>query len=196
MTRLSLSFLMGLSLMLGACGSSDPVARPPLAGAKIGGPFRLTAGDGRSVTDRDFAGRYRVVYFGYTFCPDVCPTDMQAIGAGLRLLERRAPAKAAKVAALFITVDPARDTPAVVRQFAATFSPRIIGLTGTPKQIAAVKTAYGVWSQKGEASPGGGYLVNHTRQVYLMDPDGKPLALIPADQGPEAVAASLEQWVR
>lgn len=199
MTRLFPFFGAALALATTGCGSQSQVPaaeQPPLAGAKIGGPFRLTGADGRTVTDRDFAGRYRVMYFGYTFCPDVCPTDMQAIAAGLKLLDSRAPAKAKKIAAVFVTVDPERDTPAVVGRFAAAFDPRIVGLTGTPQQIEAVKKAYAVWSQKGDPSPGGGYLVNHSRQVYLMDPSNKPLALIPSDEGPQAVAAALDRWVK
>ncbi|KTT97190.1 electron transporter [Sphingomonas yabuuchiae] len=196
MTRLLLSLLTLLALPLAGCGPSQPEAQAPLAGAKIGGPFQLTDAKGKTVTDRDFAGRYRVMYFGYTFCPDVCPTDMQAIAAGLKRLDNSAPAKAKKIVPLFITVDPERDTPAVVGRFAAAFDPRIVGLTGTPAQIEAVKKAYAVWSAKGDTSPGGGYLVNHSRQVYLMDPSNKPLALVPADEGPEAVARSLDQWVR
>lgn len=201
MTRLFLPLLAPLTLLVAGCGSSDPsggqpAAQAPLAGAKIGGPFRLTDGRGRAVTDRDFAGRYRVVYFGYTFCPDVCPTDMQAIAAGLKLLDTRAPAKAKTIVPIFITVDPERDTPEVVGRFVAAFDPRIVGLTGSPAQIDAAKKAYAIWSAKGEAAPGGGYLVNHSRQVYLMDPDNKPLALVPADEGPEAVAKTLDQWVR
>jgi protein SCO1/2 len=201
MTRLFLPLLAPLTLLVAGCGSSDPsggqpAAQAPLAGAKIGGPFRLTDGRGRAVTDRDFAGRYRVVYFGYTFCPDVCPTDMQAIAAGLKLLDTRAPAKAKTIVPIFITVDPERDTPEVVGRFAAAFDPRIVGLTGSPAQIDAAKKAYAIWSAKGEAAPGGGYLVNHSRQVYLMDPDNKPLALVPADEGPEAVAKTLDRWVR
>ncbi len=196
MTRLLLSFLAPLGLMLAGCGPTQPEAKAPLAGAKIGGPFRLTDGKGRTVTDRDFAGRYRVMYFGYTFCPDVCPTDMQAIAGGLKLLDKSAPAKAAKIVPMFITVDPERDTAPVVGRFAAAFDRRVVGLTGTPAQIDAVKKAYAVWSAKGDPSPGGGYLVNHSRQVYLMDPDNKPLALVPADEGPESVARTLNQWVR
>lgn len=196
MTRLLLSFLAPLGLMLAGCGPTQPEAKAPLVGAKIGGPFRLTDGKGRTVTDRDFAGKYRVMYFGYTFCPDVCPTDMQAIAGGLKLLDKSAPAKAAKIVPMFITVDPERDTAPVVGRFAAAFDRRVVGLTGTPAQIDAVKKAYAVWSAKGDPSPGGGYLVNHSRQVYLMDPDNKPLALVPADEGPESVARTLDQWVR
>jgi protein SCO1/2 len=182
------------ALALAAC-SPAPVApaRPPLEGARIGGPFALTDQNGRAVTDRDFAGKYRIMYFGYTFCPDVCPTDVQAIGAALKLLD---PALAARIVPIFVTVDPTRDTPAVLKAFVSAFDPRMVGLTGTPQQIEAVKKAFAIFSAKGDDAPGGGYLVNHSRQTYLMAPDGKPIALLPQEQGPQAVADEIRRWVR
>ncbi len=184
------------ALALAAC-SPTPVApaRPPLEGARIGGPFALTDQNGRTVSDRDFAGRYRIMYFGYTFCPDVCPTDVQAIGAALKTLEASDPAIAAKVVPIFVTVDPTRDTPSVLKAFVSAFHPRMVGLTGTPQQIDAVKKAYAIFSAKGDPAPGGGYLVNHSRQTYLMGPDGKPIALLPQEQGPKAVADEIKRWV-
>lgn len=183
------------ALLLAACGSGNTSQRPPLEGARIGGPFALTDQNGRAITDRTFAGKYRVMYFGYTFCPDVCPQDMANIGAGLKLLEESDPALAAKVVPVFVTVDPARDTPAVLKQFVANFHPRAVGLTGTPAQIAAVEKGYAVYAKRGPTSPAGGYLMDHTRQVYLMDTVGKPVALVPAEQGPQAVADELRKWV-
>lgn len=184
------------ALALSAC-SPAPVApaRPPLEGARIGGPFTLTDQNGRSVSDRDFAGKYRIMYFGYTFCPDVCPTDVQAIGAALKSLEQTDPAVAAKIVPIFVTVDPTRDTPAVLKTFVSAFHPRMVGLTGTVQQIEGVKKEFAVFSAKGDASPGGGYLVNHSRQAYLMAPDGKPIALLPQEQGPQAVADEIKRWV-
>ena len=196
MHRTPLPAALCLALGLAACQSgSAPDSRPPLAGAKIGGPFALIDEDGRPVTDRSFAGKYRVMYFGYTFCPDVCPVDVQTIAQGLAELEKRDPALAARVVPIFVTVDPARDTPAVLRQFTAAFSPRMVGLTGSPQAVAQAEKAYAVYASKGLASPGG-YLVNHSRQTYLMDPNNKPVALIPADEGPTAVADALARWVK
>jgi len=169
---------------------------PPLAGAKIGGPFTLVNQDGRTVTDRDFAGRYRIMYFGYTFCPDVCPTDAATIGKAVAELDGSDADLARRIVPVFVTVDPDRDTPKVLKSFTAAFHPRMIGLTGTPAQIAAVSKAYGVFAGKGEMQPGGGYLVNHSRTTYLMDPDGKPLALLPTEQGPHAVAAEIKRWAK
>ncbi len=174
---------------------STPAA-PPLAGARIGGPFSLTDQTGRTVTDRDFAGRYRIVYFGYTFCPDVCPVDVQTIGAGLKAFEAQDAQRGGRVVPIFITVDPARDTPAVIREFVANFHPRMVGLTGSESAIDAVAKAYGVYHARQKPGPGGGYMVDHTRQAYLMDPSGKPMALLPTEQGADAVAAELARWVR
>jgi protein SCO1/2 len=182
-------------LAVAGCEPAETPA-PPLAGARIGGPFTLTDQNGRTVTDRDFAGKYRLVYFGYTFCPDVCPTDVQTIATALRKVEGADAARAAKVVPIFITVDPERDTPAVLRQFVAAFHPRLVGLTGSTAAIDAVRKAYGVYAARGAAAPGGGYLVDHSRQAYLMDPDGRPIALVPQDKGPDAVAATIDQWVK
>ena len=183
------------AVALVACHAA-PQEAPPLAGARIGGPFTLVDQDGRTVGDRDFAGRYRIMYFGYTFCPDVCPTDAAAIGKAVAELDRDDPDLARRIVPIFVTVDPARDTPKVLKGFTAAFHPRMVGLTGTPAQIAAVSKAFGVFAGKGAMQPGGGYLVNHSRTTYLMDPDGKPLALLPTEQGPHAVAAEIKRWAK
>ncbi|HEX8413905.1 MAG TPA: SCO family protein, partial [Sphingomicrobium sp.] len=130
--------ILGLALSACSPGGQQTPVDPPLAGARIGVPFALTDGKGRTVRDTDFAGKYRIVYFGYTYCPDVCPTDSQHIGAALRLLEQRDPALAARIVPIFISVDPARDTPQVVGKFVAAFHPRMVGLTGSAAAIAAV----------------------------------------------------------
>lgn len=179
-----------------ACGGPATPGRAPLEGVKIGGPFRLIDQDGKPRTDRDFAGRYRIVYFGYTFCPDVCPTDVQTIGAGLRAFEAQDPARAAKVVPIFVTVDPTRDTPAVLKAFVSAFHPRMVGLTGTPQAIAAAAKAYGIYVEADKPNAEGGYLVAHSRFAYLMDPAGKPIALLPQDKTPQDIAAELNRWVR
>lgn len=182
------------SLLLAACQGSATPAEAPLAGAKIGGPFTLTDQDGRTVTDRNFAGKYRIVYFGYTFCPDVCPTDMATVGQAMTLLDKSDPALARRIVPIFITVDPARDTPPVLKRFVAAFYPRMVGLTGSPAATTAVAKAFAIYAGKGADQPGGGYLVNHSRQTYLMDPQGKPLALLPTEQGAQATADEIRRW--
>ncbi|WP_037493134.1 SCO family protein [Sphingomonas sp. PAMC 26605] len=178
------------------CSGSAPSTTAPLDGVRIGGPFRLTDQDGKTRTDRDFAGRYRIMYFGYTFCPDVCPTDLQTIGAGLRLFEADDVKRAARVVPIFVSVDPKRDTPAVLKPYVAAFHPRMIGLTGTPEMLAPVTKAYGVTVELGKPNAEGGYLVSHSRFAVLVDPTGKPVVLLPADKTPRAVADELERWVR
>ena len=156
--------------------------------AGIGGPFTLSDGSGRTVTDRDLRGHFLLVYFGYTFCPDVCPTTLTAIAAALDRLGKQAD----RIEPLFITVDPARDTPKVVHDYAAAFSPRILGLTGTPQQIAAVAREYRVYyaiHRNGE--PAADYTVDHSSIIYLMAPDGRFIAPIAADESAQQMAADI-----
>ena len=200
------SALLLMTAMLAACNASSdaPAGEPPLAGAKIGGPFTLTDQDGKTVSDTDFAGKYRLVYFGYSYCPDICPVDLQKLMRGLSAFEKSDPARGAKVAPMFITVDPERDTPAALKAFVSRYHPRLIGLTGTPEQIAAVAKAYVVTYNKVPGSAPDRYLMAHSQLAFLMDPAGKPLALLPlddpsteADEGaPDKVAAELAKWVK
>ncbi|HWI86336.1 MAG TPA: SCO family protein [Sphingomonas sp.] len=184
------------SLALAACGQR-PVETAPLAGASIGGPFALTDQDGRPFSSAVLAGRYPVIYFGYTFCPDACPTDMQVLGKAMRQLDNSDPAKSAKIQPIFITVDPARDKPAALKQFVGAFHPRLIGLTGSEAQIAAVAKHYAISYRKQPAPEGTtGYLMDHPRVAILLGPDGKPIELLPVDSTADAVAAELEKWVR
>ncbi len=188
---------LSIALLLAACGGPDaPPQPPPLAGARIGGPFVLTDGQGRVVRDSDFAGKWRIVYFGYTFCPDVCPVDLQVIAAGLKAFESDSPALGAKVVPIFITVDPARDTPAVVGNYVAAFHPRMVGLTGSAQAVADAARAYGVTYAKSQPPGAAEYLMDHSRTAILMDPEGRPVALLPQDQDAPAVAAELAKWVR
>ena len=186
-----------VALALGSAACHGPVAEtPPLAGARIGGPFVLTDQDGRRFSSASLAGRYPIFYFGYTFCPDVCPTDMQVLGKAMRLLEKSDPAKAAKFQPLFITVDPARDTPPVLKQFVAAFYPRLMGLTGTQAEIDRVAKQFAVLhSAQAPTAGSNGYLVEHSRVTMLFGPDMKPIALLPTDDTAEAVAAEIGKWV-
>ena len=182
-------------LLLGGCGTRA-TETPPLAGATMGGPFTLTDQNGRRVSDSAFAGKYRLVYFGYTFCPDVCPLDMQMVGAGLRQFEASDPARAARVQPIFITVDPARDTPEILGHFVAAFHPRLIGLTGSEAEIARVAREYRIFYEHAAPGADGSYMVNHSRMAVLYGPQGQPIAIVPDDHGPAGVAAELERWVR
>lgn len=195
-----LSFLaLPVLALLAACGSSasqPPLEDAPLAGAAIGGDFTLTSQTGQTVSWDDFAGKYRIVYFGFTYCPDICPTDMSRTTQGLKLYAAKHADLAAQIQPIFITVDPERDTPQVVGEFVGNFSDDIIGLTGTPEQIKQAANAFKVFYAKGEEKEGGAYLMDHSNITYLFDRDGKPLATLPTDLAPEAIAAELEKWVR
>jgi len=180
---------------LAAC-AEDP-GPPPLQGARMGGAFALTDQNGRRVSSDQFAGKYRIVYFGYTFCPDVCPVDLQLISAALRQFEESDSGRAARVQPIFITTDPARDTPAVLRDFVSDFHPRLIALTGSREEIGNVARAHGVYFEARPREAGAeGYLVDHNRIAVLYGPQGEPLAILPHDRGPAGVLETLERWVR
>ena len=162
------------------------------AGTSVGGPFALVNGDGKAVSDKDFRGKYMLVYFGYTFCPDVCPTTLSAVADAM---DRLGP-KAERLRPLFITVDPKRDSPAVVKQFAAAFGPRVEGLTGSAAQIATVAKAYRVYYAEHRTGPGpDDYTMDHSSVLYLMGPDGRFIAPIRADMAADQMAAALAKLV-
>jgi protein SCO1 len=161
-------------------------------GSFVGGPFTLQDGSGKQVTDRDFRGKYMLVYFGYTFCPDVCPTTLNEVADAL---DRLGP-KADRVQPIFITVDPKRDTPAVVKQYVTAFTPRLIGLTGTPEQIAQAAQAYRVYYAEHRTGPGpDDYSMDHSSVLYLMGPDGKFIAPIRADANGTQMAEDLAKYI-
>jgi protein SCO1 len=194
---LPLSIFAAFALALSACSqSTQPDGPPPLEGADIGGDFTLTGEDGKPVSWGDFDGQYRTIYFGYTFCPDVCPVDVQRAMAGLKRFEASDPERAAKVQPLFVSVDPARDTPEVLTEFTDAFHPRLIGMTGSKEELDKLTKDYAAYYSIGEPNEAGGYLVDHTSITYLFGPDGKPIAILPTDAGPEAVAQELDKWVR
>ncbi len=200
----SITLALALASLSACSPSPSQTAEPPLAGASIGGPFSLVDQDGATFTQRDLLGKYAIVYFGYTYCPDVCPVDLQKLMRGLAAFQKIDPAAAARVQPVFISVDPARDTPAVLKTFVASFGPRLIGLTGTDAQVAAVTKSYAASYHKVEGSSPDAYLMAHSQIAYLMGPKGEPIALLPLDDpstdvdegNADAVAATLRQWVR
>lgn len=196
MSRRVFAALAAAFLVAGCSPSTPGTAQPPLANAKIGGPFTLTDQNGKKVSDRDFQGKFRIMYFGYTYCPDVCPVDVQKLAQGMRVLEKRDPALAAQVVPIFVSVDPARDTPAVLRQFVDAFHTRFVGLTGTPAQIAAVAKEFAIFYQAQPRDASGGYAVDHSRVAYLMGKQGQPLALLRQDGTPDQIADDIEQWAK
>ncbi|MEY2882609.1 MAG: hypothetical protein RL490_333 [Pseudomonadota bacterium] len=198
-SRWALWIVFALTLALAAGLGWLRFAAPPpgnMAGSSLGGAFTLIDQDGRPVTDRDFAGKYRLMYFGYTYCPDVCPTDVGLIARGLKAYEAAQPARAARVQPIFITVDPARDTPAALKSFVAAFHPRLIGLTGSPAAIEAVKKAYGIYAKRVETSDPQNYLMDHFAVIYLFGPDGRAIAFLPHGSTAAEVTAMLDTHVR
>ena len=191
--------LASLALVLPGCGDaasdSESPGEPPLAGAIIGGDFNLTNSEGETVRWTDFKGSYRIVYFGFAYCPDICPTDVQRFTQALSLVSEDDPKLASKIQPMFISIDPERDTPEVLAEFTSAFSDDLIGLTGTPAQIKAAADAFKVYYERGEDTNGGGYLMNHSNVTYLFDPQGNPLATLPTDQGAQAVADEIMLWV-
>ena len=136
--------------------------------ALVGGPFTLVDQTGKSITDKDFRGKYMLIFFGYTYCPDVCPTELQVMMAALDTLGPRA----AEVQPIFITIDPDRDTPEVMQSYVENFGPSLVGLTGTAEQIAQVAKAYRVYYAKSGNTKTQDYLMDHSSIIYLMGPDG------------------------
>ena len=185
-----------LSALFALAGCDRPVEDYPLAGAAIGGPFVLTGEDGAKGHSRSFDGKYRLIYFGYTFCPDVCPTDIARLMKGYQGFAKASPDRAARTLPIFITLDPARDTPRVLRQWTDSFDPRLIGLTGTVGEIDAVAKKFAVIVKRGAPNKDGAYLVDHARMAVLFGPKGEPIALIPQDRDPATIAAELDRWVR
>jgi cytochrome oxidase Cu insertion factor (SCO1/SenC/PrrC family) len=153
----------------------------------VGGPFALTDQHGAAVTDASYRGRWMLVYFGYTFCPDVCPTELQTIAGALDKLGPQA----SQIAPLFVTVDPERDTAAALADYVKLFDDRIVGLTGTPDQIAAVARAYRVYYAKATSKDSSTYLMDHSSFMYLMGPDGKFRALFRQGMSPQALADAI-----
>jgi len=185
---------VSLALGLAACDQGTPQS-PPLAGAPIGGALALVDQDGRRVSNDTLKGRYRLMYFGYSFCPDVCPVDVQRLAQGLTRFEARDAARAAKVQPVFVTIDPARDTSAALKTFVAAFHPRLIGLTGSAAAIDGAKRAFRVYAARGEGTDDKNYLMDHSAFIYLMDPDGLPIMYFERGDSADAIAAGLDTWV-
>jgi protein SCO1 len=175
---------LGIAIAL-ALVLSQPLVRAGNSPVTIGGPFALTAPDGTMVSEQTYRGKWLLVYFGYTSCPNTCPTALLEISGALKRLGPDAD----KLQPLFITVDPRRDTPAVMGNYTQSFDPRIIGLTGTPQQVAAVAQEYGVYYVPHKSGPDGeNDIIDHSTYLYLMDPNGKFVRGLDADTPDDRIA--------
>lgn len=187
------AFLTGLVLFLGALwyatGNMGGGGAPGVA--TIGGPFKLTDQNGKPVTDQDFKGKPLLVFFGYTHCPDVCPTTLFDVSEMFRALGKDAD----RAAALFVTVDPERDTPAVMKDYLSSFDPRLVAATGDVASVEAAEKAYRVYAKKVPTGKGDDYTMDHTAMVYLMDKQGRFVAPFRFDRKPEEAAADLKKFL-
>jgi protein SCO1/2 len=193
----ALAMVAVLLLVIAGAGWYLTASAPPrgnLSGAAIEGRFNLVDENGRPVTERSYAGKWRLMYFGYTFCPDICPTDTASIAAGLKAFEKAAPARGLRVQPLFLTFDPVRDTPAALAEFTDHFHPRLVGLTGSPAQVAAALKSFRIYATRVEGVTPGSYTFDHVAIVYLMDPEGRPVEFL-AQPRAETVRAMLERFV-
>lgn len=163
--------------------------------ALIGGPFELVDQSGATRTEADFKGRYMLIYFGYTFCPDICPTSLLSMTRALESLEESAPATAEQIVPIFITVDPERDTVEAMKSYAAHFHPDMVALTGSEEQVAKAAKAYRVYYAKVEDEAASDYLMDHSSFIYLMGPDGGYVSHFAHNATPDSIAESLERYV-
>ncbi len=180
------SLAVGLLLMMWLMGGLKNVAAP----AAIGGPFQLTDQAGQTVTDQNLKGRPTLIFFGFTHCPDVCPTSLFEISEVLRAMGKDAD----KVNAWFVSVDPERDTAAAMKDYLASFDPHLKGLTGNPEAIAKVISAYRVYAKKVPLKDGD-YTMDHTALVYLMDKDGRFVAPFNLKRTAGRAAADLKRYL-
>jgi protein SCO1/2 len=195
--RLALYILAGFAVGAVAAFALFPAARerllPPVGvrsvgQALVGGPFQLTDQDGRRVTDQDFRGKWMLVFFGFTNCPDVCPTALQVMAAALDKLG----ASAERVIPVFISVDPERDTPAQLALYVRSFHPRLVGLTGSPQEVEAAAKAYRVYFKRvADPKSSAGYTMDHSSIVYVMGPDGHYRTHFTHATGPDVMAERL-----
>lgn len=200
-SRLKIPLAVGVLLLIAAVVAGLWFLRPSapegnLAGAAIGGDFRLTDENGQRVGSDSYAGKWRLIYFGFTYCPDVCPTDLAKMGVALREFENAHPAAVEKLQPLFITVDPERDTPEVMAEFTNSFHPRIIGLTGSREDVDAALKTFRVYASKVPGASADSYNYDHLAVFYLMDPEGRPVEFLAGPTAsPEAIAGILERFL-
>ncbi|MBR0902077.1 SCO family protein [Bradyrhizobium liaoningense] len=185
-TAFAASLIVGLLIMFWAMGGVSKVAQP----AAIGGPFQLTDQNGKAVTDKNLKGKPTLIFFGYTHCPDVCPTSLFEISEVLRAMGKDAD----KVNAVFISVDPERDTQAAMKDYLSSFDQHLQGLSGDPAETAKVITSYRVYAKK-VPTKDGDYTMDHTALIYLMDRDGRFVSPFNLKRTPEEAAADLKKYL-
>ena len=182
----ALSLAIGLALTLWLVGGSRTLS----TASAIGGPFQLVDQDGKAVTDKSLPGKPTLIFFGFTHCPDVCPTALFEISEILRVMGK----DASRVNAFFVSVDPERDTPAIMKDYIASFDPNLKALTGSPEAVAKIVSAYRVYAKKIPLKDGD-YTMDHTALIYLMDREGHFVAPFNIKRSPEAAATDLKRYL-
>ncbi len=176
-------------------GGGDPEQLANDGPVPIGGPFTLVDAEGNQVTNKDLMGRYAMIYFGYTYCPDICPTALASAARGLDLLASVNETAAQMVRPVFITIDPERDTPDAVGKYAEAFHPRLLGLTGTPEQVAEAAKSYRVFYQKVHPEGATDYLMDHASNIFVMGPTGRYVTHFAHNATPGEISERLEEVV-
>jgi protein SCO1/2 len=182
----AVSLTIGLALTLWLADGSRTLS----TASAIGGPFQLVDQDGKAVTDKSLPGKPTLIFFGFTHCPDVCPTALFEISEILRVMGK----DASRVNAFFVSVDPDRDTPAIMKDYIASFDPNLKALTGSPEAVAKIVSAYRVYAKKVPLKDGD-YTMDHTALIYLMDRNGRFVAPFNIKRTPEAAAADLKRYL-
>ena len=183
------AFIAGLVLFSAVIFIVTGRSPAPIAMSAVGGPFKLIDQNARPITEQDFKGQPFLVFFGFTHCPDVCPTTLFEVSEIFRALGP----DAKNLRAMFVTVDPERDTPAVLKDYLASFDPRIVGVTGDEAAIAAAEKSYRVYAKK--VPTDGGYTMDHTAIVYLMSKDGRFVAPFNMKRRPDEAATDLKRYL-
>ena len=193
-SKVSLIVLACVALSLIGLGSAlmlrgtEPIAVQTSGEALVGGPFEMINQSGETVTEADFRGRHTLIFFGFTYCPDVCPLTLEIIGAAMDELGPLSE----QVQPVFVTVDPERDTPAVLADYLSYFGDNIVGLTGTPAQVADMLSTYRVYAAKTGDVESEDYLMDHSTIVYLMGPDGRFMTHFSQITSPQDLAAQIQ----
>ncbi|MGQ0527870.1 MAG: SCO family protein [Alphaproteobacteria bacterium] len=165
----------------------EPQAGTSVAGVQVGGPFTLIDQDGKTVTEKSYPGQYKLVFFGFTYCPFICPTELGRMAKVMDMLG----ADADKIQPVFISTDPGRDTPPVMKEYVTKFHPKLVGLTGTPTQIEAAKQNYRVFAKKVEGAAEGDYSLDHSTFTYLMGLSGEFLSVYRSEDTADYIAQDI-----
>ncbi len=176
-------------------GGGDPERAANEGRVPIGGPFTLVDSAGNSVTEKDLLGRYAMIYFGYTYCPDICPTALASAVRGLDLLASVDQTAAQMVVPVFISIDSERDTPDTIGRYVAAFHPRLRGFTGSPEQVAEAAKSYRVFYQKVQPEDSSDYLMDHASNIFLMGPTGEYVTHFAHNSTPDVISEHLEEII-